>query len=88
MTEKNDLLQIKKCIENSVGSKVRLLSDKGKRKSIVREGIIENSYPNIFTVRFENEFDTTRRVSFSYTDVLTKAIELVICRESKNSQVI
>ncbi|MCL2165007.1 MAG: Veg family protein [Oscillospiraceae bacterium] len=89
MMEKNDLFQIKRCIESSVGAKVRLFSDKGKKKSCVREGIIENSYPSIFTVRIENEFETTRRISFSYTDVLTKAVELVICKDTnKKSQVI
>ena len=88
MIEKNDLCQIKKHIENSVGERVTLSSNKGKKKSFAKEGVIENSYPNIFTIRFENEFETTRRISFSYTDVLTKVVELVIYKDNKNIQIV
>ena len=88
MIEKSDLCKIKRRIENSVGDKVKLSANKGKKKSYVKEGIIENSYPSIFTIKFENEYDLTRRLSFSYTDVLTKVIELVIFKEDKKIQVV
>jgi len=88
MIEKSDLYQIKTYIESSVGEKVKLSANKGKKKSFVKEGIIENSYPNIFTIKFENEYDMTRRVSYSYTDVLTNAVELVVCKDSKKIQVV
>jgi uncharacterized protein Veg len=78
MIEKNDLGQIKQYIESSVGKKVRLSSSGGKKKALVREGVIENSYPSIFTVKFENDFENTRRLSFSYTDILTKVVDLVV----------
>ena len=71
MIEKGDLFQIKKDIENFVGEKVQLKANKGRKKSFIREGILENTYPSIFIVKFENEYDTTRRVSYSYTDILT-----------------
>jgi uncharacterized protein Veg len=87
MIEKSDLFQIKKDIETCVGEKVQLKANKGRKKSFIREGIIENSYPSIFIVRFENDYDTTRRVSYSYTDVLTKAVELVICKDNRKIHV-
>lgn len=87
MIEKSDLFQIKKHIETYVGEKVQLRANKGRKKSFIREGIIENSYPSIFVVRFENDYDTTRRVSYSYTDILTKAVELVVCKNNKKIQV-
>jgi len=83
LIEKNDLLQIKKNIETCVGEKVQLKANKGRKKSFIREGIIENSYPSIFVVKFENDYDMTRRVSYSYTDVLTKAVELVVCKDNR-----
>lgn len=76
MIAKCDLVQIRKDIEASVGSKVQLSSNKGRRKAFIKEGILENAYPSIFVVRFENSFEETRRVSYSYTDILTKAIEI------------
>lgn len=87
MIEKSDLFKIKRDIETCVGEKVQLKANKGRKKSFIREGIIENSYPSIFIVRFENDYDTTRRVSYSYTDVLTKAVELVIYKDNKKIQV-
>lgn len=87
MLDRSDLCQIKRDIENCVGQKVQLRANKGRKKSYIREGVLENSYTNIFVVRFENDYDAVRRVSYSYTDVLTKAVELIVCKENKNTQV-
>ncbi|NLV37196.1 MAG: Veg protein [Clostridiaceae bacterium] len=87
MAEKSDLFQIKKSIETCVGERVQLKANKGRKKAFIKEGVIENSYPSIFIIKFENEYETTRRVSYSYTDVLTKAVELVICKDDKTIRV-
>ena len=81
MIESSDLFDMRQFIERCVGERVRLFANKGRRKAVIREGVIENSYPNIFTIRIENEFYSTRRLSFSYTDLLTKVVELVVCNE-------
>lgn len=87
MIEKSDLSQIRRDIENCIGQKIQLKANKGRRKAFIREGILENSYPSIFVVKFENDYDATRRVSYSYTDVLTKAVEIVVCKDNKKIQV-
>ncbi|MDF2523236.1 MAG: hypothetical protein K0R31_877 [Clostridiales bacterium] len=87
MSEKSDLFQIKKDIENCIGEKVQLKANKGRKKAFIREGVLENTYPSIFIVKFENDYETTRRVSYSYTDILTKAVELVVCKDDKKIQV-
>jgi uncharacterized protein Veg len=87
MAEKSDLCQIKKNIETCIGEKVQLKANKGRKKAFIKEGVIENSYPSIFIIKFENEYETTRRVSYSYTDILTKAVELVICKDDKRIRV-
>lgn len=87
MIEKSDLFTIKKNIENCIGEKVQLKANKGRKKAFIREGVLENSYPSIFIVKFENDYETTRRVSYSYTDILTKAVELVVCRDNQRIQV-
>ncbi|HHY24293.1 MAG TPA: Veg protein [Clostridiaceae bacterium] len=87
MAEKNDLVQIKRNIETCIGERVQLKSNKGRKKFFIREGVIENTYPSIFTIRFENEYEMTRRVSYSYTDVLTNAVELVVCKNNRRIQV-
>jgi len=87
MIEKGDLFKIKKDIESWVGQKVQLKANKGRKKAFIKEGVLEKSYPSIFIVRFENDYDTTRRVSYSYTDVLTKAVELVVYKDNKRIEV-
>ena len=87
MIEKGDLFQIKKDIQNFVGEKVQLKTNKGRKKAFIKEGILENTYTSIFVVKFENDYETTRRVSYSYTDILTKAVEIVVCKDDKKIQV-
>ncbi len=87
MIEKGDLFQIKRDIETCIGEKVQLKANKGRKKAFIREGILENTYPSIFVVKFENDYETTRRVSYSYTDILTKAVELIVCKDNKRIQV-
>jgi len=87
MAEKSDLLQIRKNIEGCVGERVQLKTNKGRKKSFIKDGVLENTYPSIFIVKFENDYETTRRVSYSYTDILTKAVELFIYKDNKRVQV-
>ncbi len=82
-----DLDKIKRNIENCIGEKIQLKANKGRRKSYVKEGVLENTYPSIFTVKFENECDSSRRDSYSYIDIMTKAVEIVRCRDNKRIQV-
>ncbi len=79
MEEKLDLFKIRRDIEGCIGRKIQLKANRGRKKSFVKEGILEKSYPSIFTVKFENDFDTTRRVSYSYTDILTNVVEISLC---------
>ena len=77
-----DLTRIKSNLSDNVGHKVRLTAKKGRKQTITRQGVIESTYPSIFIVKLDTEgevFSSERRVSFSYTDVLTKTVELVIC---------
>lgn len=82
MYVQNDLSKIKTNLSNNVGHKVRLKSKQGRKQIVVREGVIEGIYPSIFTVKLDvqNDIPTTeRRVSYSYADVLTRTVELVVC---------
>ena len=81
MADKNELHAIKMDIEGLVGKRVRVTANKGRKKSTVREGFLEEVYANIFVVKLHNEFNSTRKVSFNYTDILTKTVELQICDE-------
>ncbi|SHH75673.1 MULTISPECIES: Veg family protein [Sporanaerobacter] len=79
MLEKNSLTKIKKDVEDSVGKKVILKANKGRKKTTVREGILESAYPSIFVVKISNQYDSVRRVSYTYSDILTETVEVTIC---------
>lgn len=71
----NMLASIKKDIESHVGEKVTLKANGGRRKILINKGTIEKVYPSIFVIRLED--DTRRTVTYSYSDVLTKTVQLV-----------
>ena len=72
------LTDIKKDLEAMIGERIRLRANKGRRKIDEREGVLEKTYPHIFVVRLEENLTSGRRVSFSYTDILTEAVELEV----------
>lgn len=84
MIEKSDIALVKKSLQKNIGRKVRLTSKKGRKSTIVRRGIIESTYPSIFTVRLDcsQEPETESRcVSFSYADVLTHTVEIAMYKQ-------
>lgn len=77
MRGKEILSAIKKDIDSHVGEKILLKANSGRRKVVVREGILEQTYPNIFVVRVEGNDSTSRTVSYSYSDILTQTVQIV-----------
>lgn len=78
----NDIVKIKSSLSDNVGNKVRLTAKRGRKQTVTREGVIEKTYPSVFTVKLDTPDDflaTDRRVSYSYADILTRTVELVIC---------
>lgn len=79
--EKNSLIKIRKDIENCIDRKVILRANKGRKRIVVREGTIESAHPNLFVVKIGNEYGSIRRVSYTYTDVLTGTVEVTLRAE-------
>ncbi|NLJ80733.1 MAG: Veg protein [Firmicutes bacterium] len=71
------LEQIKLDLESSVGKRVKLKANRGRRRIIEAEGVIENTYPKLFVVKLDKSH-SIRRMSYTYADVLTKTVELTI----------
>lgn len=77
MKGKEVLSAIKKDMDEHVGEKVLLKANSGRRKVVVREGILEKTYPNIFVIRVDGTDNSSRMVSYSYSDILTQTVQLV-----------
>ncbi len=63
------LEQIRKKIENLIGKKVTIFVDVGRNKNESYEGIILDTYKNVWTIK--TSIDTK---SFSYSDILIKNV--------------
>ncbi len=78
LATKETIQEIKRTVERCVGRKVILKTNKGRKKVLVREGILEEVYPSVFIVRVDEGLQSERMVSFSYSDILTETVELSV----------
>lgn len=77
MKGKEVLSAIKKDMDEHIGEKVLLKANSGRRKIVIKEGILEKTYPNIFVIRVDGEDNSSRMISYSYSDILTQTVQLV-----------
>jgi len=74
----NALNAIKRNLDHYVGEKIMLKANGGRKKTIERIGILEETYPSVFIIKLDEEQHTFKRVSYSYADILTSTVELTI----------
>jgi uncharacterized protein Veg len=74
MEKVKTIAAIKRDIEDHIGDKVTLKANGGRKKILINNGVIESAHPSIFVVRLDN--DIQRTVTYSYSDVLTKTVQL------------
>ncbi len=72
---KNDIANLKTDILEKVGQKIIVKGSLGRSKAFEKEATIEKAYPNIFVVKYE---ENNRNVTYSYTDVLTRTVEVEV----------
>lgn len=76
--------RIKTDLENFKGTKMRLRANLGRCKIVEREGVLEETHPNLFVVKVEEKRHRARRISYSYADVLTRTVELSHASSGEN----
>lgn len=76
-TNTNQLDQIKLNLDEHVGKKIKLKANRGRKKIVEAEGILEGTYPNIFVIKLDKP-SAVRRLSYTYSDILTETVELTI----------
>lgn len=72
---KNDIANLKTDILEKVGQKIIVKGSLGRSKAFEKEATLEKAYPNIFIVRYE---ENNSNVTYSYTDVLTRTVEVQV----------
>lgn len=82
MIAKEEISLVRKQIDKYIGSKVRIKANKGRKRVVIKEGVLQSTYPSIFIVKVQNENQNSfRTVSYSYTDIITNNVELSLCPE-------
>lgn len=80
MKQPENMCKVRNAVVRNVGRKVRIKANKGRNKVDIAEGVISETYPCVFLIELDGGFsDSVKTLSFSYTDVLTKEVELVLC---------
>lgn len=70
---RTDIANLKTDILEKEGQKIIIKGSLGRSKVFEKEATIEKAYPNIFVVKYE---ENDRNVTYSYTDVLTRTVEV------------
>lgn len=83
----NVLTEIRDNINSFVGREVMIRANRGRRKSLEKEGILEKTHQNIFVVKV-NDHQQIRRLSYSYADLLTDNVELKLKNENQKIGII
>ncbi|MBK0348976.1 Veg family protein [Aerococcaceae bacterium zg-ZJ1578] len=72
----NDLVAIKSLLEENVGETIIVTVQMGRKKKRERRGVLKETYRSVFVVDLDQKVNNIDRVSYSYRDVLTHAIDL------------
>lgn len=75
MREAGVLDRIREDLDGFVGKPIKIRANRGRKRIFEVEGILEQTYPKVFVVSFK-ERQVERRISYSYADLLTQAVEL------------
>lgn len=78
MARKQILGKIKHQVDELIGNPIVIRTFDNRNRKIENAGIVEDTYPNIFIVNIQIDRGISRRVAYSYTDILTESIEIII----------
>lgn len=67
------LAVIKQQLDNHIGQSIKITTHIGRKKMAVKSGVLKETFPAVFIVELA-ALNNVERVSYSYTDVLTKNI--------------
>lgn len=65
-------------LKSNVGKRVDVRAKKGRRRIGINGAYIEDAYPSVFTIVVMKEGKIVQRHSYTYSDILTKNVELKV----------
>ena len=77
------LADIKTALDSNLGKRLLLKANGGRRKTVERFGTLAETYPAVFVIELDQDENAFERVSYSYADVLTEAVELTFLNKQQ-----
>ncbi|WP_343210734.1 Veg family protein [Anaerolentibacter hominis] len=74
-----DVAHVREAVKCNLGRRVKIRSHVGKRKFNVMEGVLSETYPSIFVIKVGEDESDLQTVSYTYTDVITKEVQMMLC---------
>ena len=79
---KVDVKAVRNAVYRAIGSRVVVKANCGRHRFDVNEGVIKEVYPHVFMIELnDSEEDAGKTVSYTYTDILTKDVQLQLCTQ-------
>lgn len=85
MIYRKDIANLRGDIEEKIGQKIIVKGTLGRSKFFEKEATLQKAYPNLFVVKYDEE---AGNATYSYTDVLTRTIDLQIFDGENYSSII
>lgn len=77
MNQPANMCRIYNLISSNIGKRVVIRENRGRNRIDTSEGVITEMHPHVFCIMVDGDMpDTAKQVSYSYTDVLIKDVEL------------
>lgn len=70
------IASIKHQLDDHLGQSLTVVAQAGRKKVTRRKGTLRETFPAVFVVELDQDENNFERVSYSYTDLLTKTIQL------------
>ncbi|MBD5431308.1 Veg family protein [Lactobacillus agrestimuris] len=77
---------IKSKLDSHLGDNLTVVAQAGRKKITKRHGVLKETFPAVFVVDLDQEESNYEHVSYSYTDLLTKNIELEFDEEIEEAE--
>lgn len=82
------LADIKKSLDLHLGKRLLLKANGGRKKTVERAGILRETYHSVFVIELDQDEHSFERVSYSYADILTEAVEITVYEGTEDALVV
>ena len=82
------LADIKKSLDLDLGKRLLLKANGGRKKTVERAGILRETYHSVFVIELDQDEHSFERVSYSYADILTEAVEITVYEGTEDALVV